>query len=69
MAGSSYEEVIYEGYGPEGVAFLIKVLTDNKNRTVAEIRYLLDKSGGSLGGIGKHFLYFLEEIPKILRLR
>lgn len=50
--GSSYEEVTYEGYGPAGVAFLIKGLTDNKNRTVSEIRYIFDRHGGSLGASG-----------------
>ncbi len=47
--GVTYEEVIYEGYGPGGVALLIDVLTDNKNRTVGEIRHLLAKHGGNLG--------------------
>lgn len=47
--GVSYEETNYEGYGPGGVALLIQVLTDNNNRTVAEIRHLVSKSGGSLG--------------------
>ncbi len=52
LPGASYEEAIYEGYGPGGVALLIEVLTDNKNRTVAEIRHLLGKHGGSLGEAG-----------------
>ncbi len=52
LGGKSFEEVTYEGYGPEGVAFLVKGLTDNKNRTVAEIRQIFDKMGGSLGGAG-----------------
>ena len=52
LAGESFEEVHYEGYGPEGVAFFVKVLTDNKNRTVADIRYIFDRHGGSLGGAG-----------------
>ncbi len=47
--GMQYEEVIYEGYGPGGAALLIDVLTDNKNRTVGEIRHLLSKYGGNLG--------------------
>ncbi|MBI2414450.1 YebC/PmpR family DNA-binding transcriptional regulator [candidate division WWE3 bacterium] len=50
--GEVYEEVIYEGYGPEGVAFLVKGFTDNRNRTVAEIRLLFDRAGGSLGATG-----------------
>jgi len=47
-----YEEVIYEGYGPGGVALLVEVMTDNKNRTVAEIRHILSKHGGNLGENG-----------------
>jgi YebC/PmpR family DNA-binding regulatory protein len=49
--GVAYEEVTYEGYGPGGVALLIEVLTDNKNRTVGELRHLLSKHGGSLGEV------------------
>jgi YebC/PmpR family DNA-binding regulatory protein len=52
LPGASYEEFIYEGYGPGGVAVLIEVLTDNKNRTVSEIRHILSKHGGSLGEAG-----------------
>lgn len=47
--GVSYEEATFEGYGPGGVALFIEVLTDNRNRTVAEIRHVLSKHGGSLG--------------------
>ena len=47
--GVSYEEVTYEGYGPGGVALLLEVLTDNKNRAVGEIRHTLTKHGGNLG--------------------
>lgn len=52
IAGVSYEEVTYEGYGPGGVAVLLETLTDNKNRTVAEVRKIFDKYGGSLGESG-----------------
>lgn len=48
----NYEEVIYEGYGPGGVAVLVEVMTDNKNRTVAEIRHIFSKHGGNLGENG-----------------
>jgi YebC/PmpR family DNA-binding regulatory protein len=48
----NYYEAIYEGYGPEGVAFYIKALTDNKNRTVAEVRNVFTRFGGSLGDAG-----------------
>ncbi|RMG43400.1 MAG: YebC/PmpR family DNA-binding transcriptional regulator [Candidatus Dadabacteria bacterium] len=50
LEGVDYTEITYEGYGPGGVAILIKALTDNKNRTVAEVRHALTKCGGSLGG-------------------
>src|SRR5574342_722465 len=46
--GVSYEEALYEGYGPGGAALIIEVLTDNKNRTAGEIRHLLEKHGGNL---------------------
>lgn len=52
LPGTNYEEVIYEGYGPGGVAILIETLTDNKNRTVSELRHLLSKNGGSMGEAG-----------------
>lgn len=52
LPGTAYEETTYEGYGPGGVAVLIEVLTDNKNRTVSEIRHLMTKHGGSLGEAG-----------------
>ncbi len=52
LPGASYEEMTYEGYGPGGVAIMIEVLTDNKNRTVSEIRHLLSKHGGNLGESG-----------------
>jgi YebC/PmpR family DNA-binding regulatory protein len=49
LPGVSYEEVTYEGYGPGGAALIIEVLTDNRNRTVGEMRHLLSKHGGNLG--------------------
>ncbi len=49
--GVSYEEATYEGYGPGGVALLIEVLTDNRNRTVGELRHLLSRHGGNLGEV------------------
>lgn len=52
IAGVSYEEVTYEGYGPGGVAVMVEALTDNKNRTVAEVRHIFDKYGGNLGESG-----------------
>lgn len=52
LPGASYEEVNYEGYGPGGVAIMLDCLTDNKNRTTAEIRNLFAKKGGNLAGAG-----------------
>jgi YebC/PmpR family DNA-binding regulatory protein len=52
LEGYSLEEIIYEGYGPGGVAIMIDTLTDNRNRTTAEVRSILSKSGGNLGENG-----------------
>ncbi len=52
LEGEVYEEITYEGYGPGGVAVLVECMTDNKNRTVAEVRYFFSKSGGNLGESG-----------------
>ena len=52
LPGIKYEDSIYECYGPEGVAILLEVLTDNKNRTVSEIKNILSKNGGNLGESG-----------------
>jgi YebC/PmpR family DNA-binding regulatory protein len=49
---SSFETVVYEGYGPEGVAVLVEALTDNRNRTASEVRHLFAKHGGNLGTTG-----------------
>jgi YebC/PmpR family DNA-binding regulatory protein len=48
----NYENVTYEGYGPNGVAIIVDVLTDNRNRTASEIRYIFDRNEGSLGATG-----------------
>ena len=52
LEGVSYEEITYEGYGPGGVALIIDVLTDNKNRAVSEVRHAFSKNGGNLGAEG-----------------
>src|SRR6188508_3279587 len=49
LPGVSYEEINYEGYGPGGAAVIVETLTDNRNRTVGELRHMLTKFGGSLG--------------------
>ncbi len=51
-AGKSIEEVVYEGYGPGGVGYMVFTVTDNRNRTGSEVRSVLEKHGGSLGGPG-----------------
>jgi YebC/PmpR family DNA-binding regulatory protein len=50
--GASFETVVYEGYGPEGVAVIVEALTDNRNRTASEVRHLFTKHGGNLGATG-----------------
>ena len=52
LPGVSYEELLYEGYGPAGVALMIEIMTDNKNRTVADMRHILSKHNGNLGESG-----------------
>src|ERR1700761_1200485 len=52
IEGVSYEEITFEGYGPGGVAILVEVLTDNKNRAVSEVRHAFSKNGGNLGAEG-----------------
>ena len=52
LEGVTFHELTYEGYGPGGIAILVEVATDNKNRTVAEVRHIFSKNGGSLGESG-----------------
>jgi YebC/PmpR family DNA-binding regulatory protein len=52
MPGVSYEEIIYEGYGPSGVAIMLEIVTDNRNRTAADVRHIFSKRGGNLGESG-----------------
>src|ERR1051326_5747279 len=52
LPGATYEEILFEGYGPGGVALLVDVTTDNRNRTVSEIRHTFSKNGGNLGESG-----------------
>jgi YebC/PmpR family DNA-binding regulatory protein len=52
LGGNNYEEIMYEGYGPSGVAVIIEALTDNKNRTAGDVRHIFDKNGGNLGTDG-----------------
>ena len=52
MEGVTFEEIVYEGYGPGGVAIMVEVLTDNRNRTASEIRKIFERSGGKMGSAG-----------------
>ncbi len=51
-SGDNYEEIIYEGYGPSGIAVVVKALTDNRNRTAGDVRHYFDKFGGNMGTSG-----------------
>lgn len=68
LPGVVYEEITYEGYGPGGVAMLIKVATDNKNRSAADIRTIFSKNGGSMAAVGSTAWQFEQKgyfsIPK-----
>ena len=52
LEGINYESYLYEGYGPDGVAIMMEIMTDNKNRTVPEVRHIMSKNGGNLGESG-----------------
>ena len=52
LPGVDYEEITYEGYGPKGVAIIVEVVTDNRNRSTADLRFILSKNGGNLGERG-----------------
>jgi len=68
LEGVTYEEVVYEGYGPEGVAIIVECLTDNRNRTTSEVRHIFTKHGGNLGSSGCVSFLFEEKgvitVPK-----
>lgn len=61
--GTHFEEIVLEGYGPHGIAILVECLTDNRNRTVGEVRTLLNRAGGSLGETGSAAYIFTGEDP------
>ena len=68
LPGAVYEEITYEGYGPGGVALMVELVTDNKNRTVAELRHILDRNNGKLAEAGSVAWMFQKkgsiEVPK-----
>ena len=61
LDGINYEEILYEGFGPGGIAIIMNALTDNRNRTVAELRHLMNKYGGNLGEAGSVSWMFRHE--------
>jgi YebC/PmpR family DNA-binding regulatory protein len=61
LEGVTYEELVYEGYGPGGVALMVEVMTDNTNRTTPEIRHMLEKHGGNLGTPGSVRFQFVRK--------
>ncbi len=72
LEGSSYEEITYEGYGTAGVALLVETMTDNRNRTAAEMRHIFSKHGGNMGESGcvswmfhKKGLIVIEKTPEL----
>ena len=65
LEGVDYEELSYEGFGPDGVAIIMDVMTDNKNRTVAEIRHLMTKFGGNLGENGS-VAWMFEKLGQVI---
>lgn len=58
LTGNNYEEIIYEGYGPSGIAVIVQCLSDNRNRTAADVRHAFDKFGGNLGTNGSVMFMF-----------
>ena len=65
LEGANYEEIVYEGYGPAGVAILLECMTDNKNRTVGEIRNAFSKNGGNMAENGA-VAWMFEEKGKVV---
>lgn len=65
-SAQNYDAITYEGYGPHGVAFIVECLTDNRNRTAADVRHLFDKSGGSLGTTGSVTFMFNRQTVVVL---
>ncbi|MBQ8468830.1 MAG: YebC/PmpR family DNA-binding transcriptional regulator [Clostridia bacterium] len=65
-SAQNYDAITYEGYGPHGVAFIVECLTDNRNRTAADVRHLFDKFGGSLGTTGSVTFMFNHQTVIVL---
>ena len=70
LEGVNYEEITFEGYGPGGVAIIVEVTTDNRNRAVSEIRHAFSKNGGNLGESGSvRFMFSKKGIIAIEKIR
>ena len=59
--GDDYEEIVYEGYGPAGVAIMVRALTNNRNRTAGDVRHIYDKYGGNMGVSGSVAFMFQQQ--------
>ena len=68
LEGKNFEEITYEGYGPGGPAFIVETLTDNKNRTAANVRHAFDKTGGNMGTTGSVTFMFNRKGQIILEI-
>ena len=68
LEGENLEEVSFEGYGPGGIAIMVESMTDNNNRTVAEVRHAFTKSGGNLGTNGSVSYLFEKKVLSMLLL-
>ena len=67
---ANYEEIVYEGYGPSGVAVVVEALTDNRNRTAGEVRHYFDKAGGNMGTQGSvTFMFSRQGVIVIFEIR
>ena len=67
---ANYEEIVYEGYGPSGVAVVVEALTDNRNRTAGEVRHYFDKAGGNMGTQGSvTFMFSRQGVIVIVEIR
>ena len=67
--GSNYEDIVYEGYGPCGVAVIVEALTDNRNRTAGDLRHYFDKFGGNMGQPGSVTLCLIAKALSLLMPR
>lgn len=67
--GDNYESITYEGYGPAGVAVIVNALTDNRNRTAADVRHAFDKNGGNMGQTGCVSFMFDQRVLSLSKMK